>query len=75
MKAYSDAHLNTIRRFWFILGCYLGVWFTVAVQHALKPEPPVIDERMEKACRWPRLEGETTIGLVIDGKLRCYVNR
>ena len=35
-------------------------------------ETLVIDPRMEAACKHPTREGEATVMLVIDGRMRCY---
>lgn len=66
----ADLHARLLRR--IVLGAMLGAGLTFL---ATRPTPIVIDPRMEKACRWPKLEGETTVGIVLNGKLICFVNR
>lgn len=74
MIVLSPAELKGMLWHRWFAGMLIGAALTFLAGIALE-EKPVIDPHMEKLCRWPQQEGETTVGLVIDGKLRCYVNR
>lgn len=50
-----------------LLGIVLGGVY--AIQAA--PEP-VVDNRMQAACSWPKHEGEMTVVTVLNGKLVCW---
>ncbi len=55
----------------FLLGALSGVLVAAAISDLALPEE-IIDPRMERACVWPRLEGEMTVVTVHQGRILCW---
>lgn len=53
-----------------VLGSLLG-GLIVAVSIVMLKEKE-LDTRMEKACPFPRVEGEVTFAIIREGKLECW---
>lgn len=56
---------------WVLTGFLAGALLATATSlHVAKPE--VVDPRMEKACTWPKREGEMTVAAVYKGEIVCW---
>ena len=52
------------------IGAVIGFWLNQSISAAIAP--PVIDPRMERACKWPQHHGEAMSVAVIDNKIHCW---
>lgn len=56
---------------WVLTGFLAGALLATATAvHVGSPE--VVDPRMEKACTWPRHEGEMTVVAVYKNEIVCW---
>ena len=65
---YRRVYTSIVLGFAFGVTVMLGLYY-----HLANSEPtPVIDPRLEKACKWPTLEGEMTVATVHNDRLLCW---
>jgi hypothetical protein len=76
--AITDLELKTrLRRrawLWVVIGFILGCAAYDLVLHALVARE-ITDPAFEKACRYPKLEGEMTVVTILNDQLKCWVWR
>lgn len=65
----EDMMLRGVRR--FLVGLLFGIAAGVFAAHAAE-DHEVVDPRLEKGCKWPKLEGEMTVTTVYKGELICW---
>jgi hypothetical protein len=70
--AVEEEQRRKVRRA-YLFGALLGLAVGgTGVYLLTRPAEAVVDPGMERGCKLPKLEGESTNFIVVDGKLRCY---